>query len=159
LDYIIEKIIPPNEYQFREGFSNIDIIDKLLNSEKEEVEVKLIELLKRQKEIDPLIIDTLVYLKSEKSINTLKSKLADNHSLMMNIIIASAIYCIKKDMKMIDVALLNFANIEDDYVRISAFYYMSKFDNYDIKKILSEYAKSDNYLVSYNAKRFLSEMQ
>src|SRR5437016_4210223 len=93
---LISEIIPPSDYQHRNGFSNIDLIDKLGVQERLQVEDSLIYKLlfesDPKKGIDPLIIETLGYLKSEKSISILKELLANSGNEMEKLIIATSIY-------------------------------------------------------------------
>jgi hypothetical protein len=66
INKIISEIIPPDDYQHRNGFSNEHLIDKLSEDEKFKVETELINLLKKTP--DMLIVDTLGYMKSERAL-------------------------------------------------------------------------------------------
>jgi hypothetical protein len=45
---IINEIIPPMDYEHRNGFNNIPLIDKLTNDEKESLEKSLIQKLNEE---------------------------------------------------------------------------------------------------------------
>jgi hypothetical protein len=61
IETIIKEIIPPDDYQHRNGFCNESYIDKLNDLEKIQVEDELINMF--QKSDDLLIADTLAYMK------------------------------------------------------------------------------------------------
>ena len=64
---LLKSIIPPMTREFREQFSNHAFIDGLTREQRRQVELELIPLLEISP-IDPLVVDTLIYLKSEESI-------------------------------------------------------------------------------------------
>ena len=74
IDKLINEVIPPKDYQHRNGFNNIPIIDELTANEKQLLEEALIRKLQSEaaKEIDTLIVETLAYLKSVASLPILK---------------------------------------------------------------------------------------
>ena len=73
INRILNDIIPPNDYQNRNGFGNENILASLTDSERLEVEKRLIEMLKKND--DTLIGETLMILKSKNSLPTLRAKL------------------------------------------------------------------------------------
>jgi HEAT repeat protein len=164
IEKLINEIIPLNNYEHREGFNNEPILDKLTASEKRLVEDELIFLLlnKTSKDTDTLIVETLAYLKSEKSLPVLKSLLKDAVNEMTILIIATSIFEISGENEMVGVAISSFKKISQRkdryyiYGLIATFYYLAKFKNPEINKIIKEYANHKEYLVSYNAKRFLN---
>ncbi len=163
IEKLINEIIPPSDYEHRAEFNNEPILDKLTANEKRLVEDELICLLLNEADgnIDTLMVETLAYLKSEKSLPVLKSLLKDGIGDMTMLIIASSIFEISGDNKMVDIAISSFKNIsrrKDSYYiygLIPAFYYLAKFKNPEINKIIEEYTNHKEYLVSYNAKRYL----
>jgi hypothetical protein len=160
---IIDEIIPPPDYAHRANFSNKEIIYKLNNEEKFEVEGALINML--QDSNDMLIIETLGYLKSTKSLPFLYKALNTYTEGMKLLIIASSIYNICNDNKMIDVAISIFKSLDNKetphyiYTLIPAFYYLSMFNDTEINNVLKKYTKHKEYLVSYNAKMVLAKMK
>jgi hypothetical protein len=163
LEKLVKEIIPPADYQHRNGFQNESIIDKLTPYEKRLVEDELICLLLNQtgKYIDTLITKTLAYLKSDKSLPILKNLLQSEVSDIDKLIIAESIFEINGEIEMTNVAISSFRKISQRtdsyyiYDLISAFYYLAKFKNPEINKVIEGYTDHKEYLVSYNSKRYL----
>lgn len=160
----IDKIIPPLDYAHRNGFSNIELINKLTNEKKGDLENILINKLKfiEDKEFDSLIVETLAYLKSKKALPILQELLIKCSNDTDKLIIASSIFEIdKSNIDMIDIAINLFKKMDNKndayyvYKLVSAFYYLSKFKNSKINNIIKEYTEHPEYLVSYNAKKAL----
>lgn len=156
INEMITEIIPPSDYQHRNGFSNTHLIDKLNEMEKIEVENALISLLLSNPE-DMLIVETLSYMKSEKSVPILKNILQKTQYEMSKIIISSSIFEINWDKEMIDIAINSFKKLPNIYYLIDSFYYLIKFKNPEINKIIEEYTTHKEDLVSYNAKQVLGK--
>lgn len=163
IEKLIREIIPPADYQHRNGFNNLPLIDKLTANEKELVENELITKLLYQtdKEIDTLIVETLTYLKSVKSLPVLKDLLKNSNDGIVKLIIAASIFEISQESEMIGIAIDAFKKLENNknsyYVHSlsSAFYYLAKFKNARVNAIIQEYTNHKEYLISYNAKRVL----
>jgi hypothetical protein len=159
INKIISEIIPPDDYQYRNGFSNEHLIDKLSNDEKSEVETELITML--QQKPDMLIVETLGYMKSEKSLPVLYELLKKSSEGMAKLILASSTYRINKDKELVEIAIASFKEIEKIkdayyvYRIIPTFYYLVKFQESKITKLIEEYSKHPEYLISYNAKQVL----
>ena len=154
IDKIMGDIIPPNDYQHRSGFSNEYLVDKLNTNERSVLEKKLIKLLR--KKADMLIVETLAYMNSKKSLSVLY-ELLQNSDEMNKIIIASSIFEISKDHKMVKVAKTSFKNITDNkYQLISSFYYLAKFCDSEILQLIRKYTQDSDYLISHNAKQVLN---
>lgn len=159
INKVINEIIPPDDYQHRNGFSNEHIIDKLSDEDKFRIEAELID--KLRKKPDMLIAETLAYMNSAKSLPLLYDLLKTSDEGMAKLILASSIYRINKDTSMIDIAIIVIRKIDNKrdayYVHklTSAFYYLSKFQEPKTTKLLEEYSKHSEYLVSYNAKQAL----
>ena len=157
---LINRIIPPADYQHRNGFSNTDIIDKLSEQEKKLMEDALINMLMTKND-DTLIIETLAYLKSVKSLPFLYEFLKNNSDTMSKIIVSTSIFAINQDNDMVDIAITSFKNLENTkdsyyvYKLITAFYYLIKFNKPEVNEIIKEYLNHKEYLLSYNAKRAL----
>jgi hypothetical protein len=158
---LIDKIIPPSDYEHRNGFSNDNIIDKLSIEEKSSVESELINMLPNYNG-DTLIIETLAYMNSKKAIEPLKNLLQEAREELTKIIIASSIFKISPDKILIDIARDAFMKIEvlpmnyfyNKSNLISSFYYLTLFGDIELNKLIKPYTKHSDYLVSYNATRF-----
>jgi hypothetical protein len=154
-DELLKQIIPLAKYEYREGFSNHKIVDTLNEIERADIESKLINLLQSSKEVDNLIVDTLAYMKSKNSLVTLKSLIKKQLPVIETLSIACAIYEIDNDESMIDLAIKNFEKITDNYTIMASFYYLFKFNNDRLDNIIKKFLNHEDYLVSYNAKRFI----
>lgn len=156
INKIVSEIIPPDDYQHRNGFSNEHLIDKLSDEEKFEVETELIKIL--QKKPDMLIVETLGYMKSEKSLPVLYELLESLNDKMAKIITATSIFEINQDQKMIEIAKASFNSIKDKFQLISAFHYLMRLQDSEISKLIQEYTTNSDYLISYNAKQVLGKL-
>jgi len=146
------KIIPPLDYQHRNGVTTHHLIDKLSDEEKKEVEKKLIEdvsIIPRG--VDDLIVENLVHLKSKDAVPALRG-LLDKISDTERVWIASAIYAIDQDNSMIQVALQSFRTIERPNEFISLFRYLAEFKHPDTDEELRKYLTHKDELVRYNAR-------
>ena len=163
MDRILREIIPPADYQHRNGFNNIPLIDKLTDDEKIQLENALISKLtfESDREPDSLIIETLAYLKSQKFLPILRQLLEKNLYEITELIVATSIYEINRDNDMIDIAINVVKKIEQKkgsyyvYKLTSAFYYLIKFENAEVNSIIEKYTNHREYLVACNAKRVL----
>lgn len=154
IDQIIEELIPPADYQHRNGFSNEHLVLNLTDQDKREVEKRLIEMLETKD--DELIGETLAILKSTDSLTSLNKRLNSAKSATSKIIWASYINEIKDgDTEMKDFALKEFDNVKDKYSRITIFHYLSQFQDTRIKKKIQSYINHSDYLTAYNARTAL----
>lgn len=111
-------------------------------------------------EVDTLIIETLGYLKSVDALPVLKRHLIVIDKGIIKLIIAAAIFEIGRENEMIDIAVNSIERIvnqdvHNKYVLPSAFYYLAKFNDEKTKQILQDYSSHPDYIISYNAKRYL----
>ena len=163
IDGLLQKIIPPTDYQHREGFNNVPIIDSLTSEERLEIECRLIALLAGK--IDYLIIESLVHIKSRKAVSTLEMALFKTQNPIDTLIIAWAIFAITGDNKMCDIALEASIAIDNNYSEainykynlIAMFDYMAKMHDVRIDKIIKKYLIHKDILLSFNARRALSQ--
>lgn len=159
IEEIIASVIPVNDYVHRNGFSNAHIIDKLNNIERALIEDILIEMLSNKKDL--LIVETLAYLKSQKSLSTLYKLLDSETDYSAKIIIASSIFSINKDGNLLNLAVAAFQEMEklkdsSFAFKISPmFYYLRKFKTENTDSIIRKYATHPDHLLSYNAKKTL----
>jgi hypothetical protein len=151
INQLLKEIIPPADYQHRNGFSNEHIILSLSEIEKVEVEQDLIEMLKKND--DTLIGETLAIMKSENSLQSLKKRLGSTKNASSKIIWASFINEIKGgDEEMKNIALNEFENVTEKYTLISTFYYLSSLNDPRIKEKIRTYINHKDYLIAYNAR-------
>ena len=155
LKKLIDDIIPyPDDRAHRDGFSNESIIDGLTGEEKDKVENLLLDKLDLRTN-DLLIVETLGYMKSKKSLDRLYKLLSEQKRPGSKIIIASSIYQIEPDEKLIDSTLAAGQTLTDQYELIGIFYYLTKFRNKRTDDFIRQYRNHKEYLVSYNAKRYV----
>ncbi|WP_420571669.1 hypothetical protein [Kordia sp.] len=153
---IYKKIIPSDNYQSRRDFCNHHLIDNLSEKEKLLIENMLIEDLNSR--YDLLLIETLTYLNSTKSISVIEEKLKKINEAFDKIVIARCLYKLEKDKsKMIDLAYDNFLLITNDYIKITLFYYLVKFNSNKILKLVKSYTGNKNILLAHNSKAALQE--
>ncbi len=164
IEKLVKEIIPPSNYKHRNGFNNIPLIDKLNDDEKRQIEEVLIHklLFESDQEIDTLIVETLTYLKSNKSLPIFKQLLERCSDDMTKLIIAASIFEINQDNDMIDIAIGSFRKLDNEkksyyvYTLPSAFNYLIKFKNKKVNNIIKEYTNHKEYLIAYNAKQVLN---
>jgi len=151
---LYKKIIPPDNYENRRDFYNEDLIDNLTSEETKLIENMLIkDLISRY---DLLLIETLTYLKSTKSIEIIEEKLNEVEEAFDKIIIACCLYKLERNKsEMVDVAYDNFLLIKNDYAKTSLFYYLVKFNNAKLNKLVELYTNSKNILLAHNSKTAL----
>ena len=159
IERLINEIIPPDDYQHRNGFSNTHIIDKLNNQERNLVEDVLIGMLSDKTDI--LIVETLAYLQSIKSLPILYTLFDKKIEESAKIIIAASIFQINKDNQMLEIAINAFKDLEKlkdayyVYRLLPMFYYLREFKNETTDAIIKEYVNHSEYLLSSNAKQVL----
>lgn len=155
IEKLLVSIIPPDDYLHRNGFSNAHIIDKL--DERQRVLIEDVLLNELSNKHDMLIVETLAYMKSSKSVPILTDLLEKCSDAMCQIIVASSIFEINHDNKMISISSNAFENLDSVYQKISAFYYLKKINSKITDGIIEEYTTHSDYLLSYNAKRVLGK--
>ena len=163
IEKLIKEIIPPSDYRHRNGFNNSPIIDSLTSEEKGQVEAELIYMLQYETGNNPdtLIVETLAYLKSPKSLSALKNLLENAYDDMTILKIASSIFEISGENDMVNIAISSVKKMDNHkdpyyvYKLTTAFYYLVRFKNPEIDEIIKSYVNHKEYLVSYNAKRAL----
>jgi hypothetical protein len=164
IEKLIKEIIPyPADHSHREGFTNEQIIDTLSKEDKYLVEIALIDLLNKNP-WDTFIVETLAYMKSVKSLQTLRRLLKKCKHGFDKLAIATSIFEICQDEDMISIAIIEFTRFEkkirlfrNDNI-MAAFYYLSRYDNNQTNDLIGKYLDHKNYLVSYNAKRFYKKI-
>lgn len=154
IDQLLEEIIPPSDYQHRNGFSNEHIILKLSEDDKYLVEQNLIEML--EKSDDHLIGETLAIMKSTGSLSNLRKRLNSANNPSSKIIWASYINDIKGgDEEMKNIAVVEFDKVSEKYSRITIFHYLSQFQDARINDKIRNFINDKDYLTAYNARTSL----
>jgi hypothetical protein len=154
INQLLKEIIPPPDYQHRNGFSNERIVLSLCEDEKREIEYKLIEMLKKSD--DTLIGETLAIMKSTDSLPILKDRLELTKKPYLRIMWANYINQIKGgDDEMKDIALKEFEYVTEKYSLIQTFYYLSYFSDSRINEKIRTYINHKDYLTAYNARTSL----
>lgn len=150
INQLLKEIIPPSDYQHRNGFGNDDIIDSLFDSQKIEVEARLIDMLKQDD--DTLIGETLAYMKSNNSLTVLLKRIELTTNPHVRIIYASCINEIKGgDEEMKKLALNEFEKVTEKYALLSTFHVLSRFKDSRVEEKIHSYINDKDYLIAYNA--------
>jgi hypothetical protein len=156
IEELIKEIVPPADWQHRNGFSNEIIIAKLNAEERISVEEKLLKMAIGS--YDEMVIEGLVYLKSEKAVPILTALLNGWKSNLTKLFIASCIYNINNDYTMIEKAIKYFTRMEifrfyfKTFALIEAFYYLRQFTAKRTNALIEKYINHPCFLVSSNAK-------
>lgn len=167
INKLVNEVIPPSDYQHRNGFNNIPIIDGLTENNKHLLEKALIQKLQSEAklEIDILIIDTLAYLKFVTSLPILKKLLGVCNDIVAKLRVATAIFEINKDTEMINIAISIVKEMDNKkdayyvYKLASAFYCLARFKNEKTNQLIEKYTSHPEFLVSYNAKQALGVLK
>lgn len=152
---LIKEIIPPNNYQNREHFSNEEIIDNLSDYEKQKVEEHLLNMLRGTE--DSLIGKTLIYLNSEKAVPIFKENFANTKEFYLKLFWANSIHKMDENSGMADLVLNEVRNLEDKSDLHFFFYSLAEFQDERINEIIRGYQDDDEYLVAYHALQSLGQ--
>ncbi|MDC9722559.1 MAG: hypothetical protein PSN34_07275 [Urechidicola sp.] len=153
---IFKKVIPSASMQERENFDNKIIIDSLDVNQKNELENELICMLKDS--FDYLILQTLVYLNSKKSVPELLKLLEKQIKDIHKIEIASIIIQLdKSQVNLKKIALKSFNKLENNFEKIQAFYGLSKFKDDELNFVINSYVNNPDPLVSFHSKNSLKK--
>lgn len=151
---LIQELIPQNNYQSRNGFSNEHIVLSLSEKEKVEVERRLIEMLDETD--DDLIGETLAIMNSTDSLPNMRKRLESAKNPSQKIIWANYINEIKGgDQEMKDIALQEMDRVTEKYSLTSIFYYLSRFMDSRINEKIRSFTNDKDYLIAYNARTSL----
>ena len=105
-----------------------------------------------------LVVETLAYMRSDKSLPALYELLEILKEEMAKIITATSIFEINQDQKMIEIVKASFKTIKDKFQLITAFRYLVRLHDSEISKLIQEYTTNSDYLISYNAKQVLGKL-
>jgi hypothetical protein len=156
IENLYKKIIPKN-YQNNSYFNNEneDLLNKLSDFEKKEIEKLLIENLKISD--DTLIVETLAYLKSYSAIPLIHEKLILSKAPTDKIIFAISLYNLnyEKD-NMIEIVYNSFLEVKNKYTLTYLFYYLVKLNDIRINDYIKSFANCKDNDLSYNSITALS---
>ncbi len=150
IENLLGRIIPPDDYLHRNGFTNNQLIDELSHQDRSQVEEALIEKLQRNEDL--LIVETLAYMGSTRALPVLNKLLGTNSDPMKEIIVSSSIFRISNDSKMATIASGAFKRLTNSFSKIAAFQYLKTFHNPDVNSLIGEYVNDKDFLLAHNAK-------
>lgn len=155
LDQLIDEIIPPHTGWEREAPSNDSILSNLNESEKAQVEKRLLERL----EIEPdfIIAETLTKLNVKEATVHINYWLNSSNIPSEKIKWASFIFQLNgRDVKMEEIAFTEFTQFNFKYeVEFTIFYDLIKFESERINNLIRNYTNHKYFLVAYHAKKVL----
>jgi hypothetical protein len=165
LNKLLNEIIPPADYEHRNGFSNKHLVDRLNGDERRQVEDALIEMARHKpgKYIDTLIVETLSYLNSQKALPVLIELQKNCSDDTIRLTLLASIYQLNQDNEMVGFAIESFnrlSNVDNknpyyQYSLSRAFYALIKFRSPKTRKLIEQYVSHENILISANAKTVL----
>lgn len=156
----IEKFIPPMDRDHREGFTNVDLIDRLDYDSKNELESKLLEKLDSSS-LDSLVVESLVYLESYQAIPLFKKVLRETSNNVDKVLLASSIFQLEQDDSVIPEIIEAFKNMDNEpepykvYTLIAAINYLIGVKHVSIERMLQIYSRDENDLIASNAEKIL----
>ncbi len=106
-----------------------------------------------------LVMEALSELRSNKAIPIMYENLADEKlDEVSKLMLASCIYKINKDSGLIVKGISLFRALKNKFSVIHSMYYLAQMNCAETRQVIEEYVGHTEYLVSYNAKRFLEIM-
>lgn len=155
-ELLLKKIIPPKTREERDCFSNEEIIAGLNQDQIEYIERQLIKLL--EKDNDYLIAETLVYIKSKKSIPTIFKQLKNSSSPFEKIKWASFINEINNGDKEMELIAYNECKKMKFIYEIEGIVFcdLIKFKSPRIDNEIKKYVNHKYFLVNHYAKLVLN---
>ncbi len=151
LDIFRKEFLEANTWAQRKNGVPLDLLDNLTNEELKIAEIELIKVVNLK---DDWPIVGLGHIKSNDSLPTLYDLLVKSKS-SMKIIIAHTIFQICEDTKMIEIVLETMPRITNQYELIDVLYYLPDFKDKRITELHYSYRNHKEYLVAYNAYRYL----
>jgi hypothetical protein len=155
-ELLLKKIIPPKTREERDCFSNEEIIAELNQEQIKYIEKRLIELL--ETDHDYLIAETLVHIKSEKSIPEIFKQLKKSSSSFEKIKWASFINEINNGDKEMELIAYNECKKMEFIYEIEGIVFcdLIKFKSPRIEKQIEKYIEHKYFLVNHYAKLVLN---
>lgn len=151
LDIFRKFFLKANTWAQRKDGVPLDLLDNLTREELKIAEVELIKVISL-KDDWPTI--GLGHIKSKNALPTLYD-LLDKSKGSMKVTIAHSISQISQNTKMIDIVLETMPKITNQYELIDVLYYLPDFKDKRITELHNNYRNHKEYLVAYNATRYL----
>ncbi len=151
LDIFRKEFLEANSWAQRKDGVPLDLLDNLTSEELQAAEIELIKVVSLK---DNWPIVGLGHIKSKDALPTLYD-LLDKSKGSMKVTIAHSIFQICQDNKMTEIVLETMPGITNQYELIDVLYYLPDFKDKRITELLNNYRNHKEYLVAYNATRFL----
>ncbi|MDO3696042.1 hypothetical protein QVZ41_14410 [Wenyingzhuangia sp. chi5] len=151
LNIFRNEFLGANTWAQRKDGVPLDLLDKLTN---EELKIAEIELIKVASLKDNWPIVGLGHIKSTSALTTLYD-LLEKSKRGMKVTIAHSIFQICQDTKMIGIVLETMPKITGEFELIDVLYYLPDFKDKRITELHHTYRNHKDYLVAYNATRYL----
>lgn len=151
LDIFRKEFLEANTWAQRKDGVPLDLLDNLTNEELKIAEIELINVASLK---DNWPIVGLGHIKSKDALSKLYD-LIDKSKGSMKVTIAHSIFQICQDTKMIEIVLETMPKIISQYELIDVLYYLPDFKDKRITELHHSYRNHKEYLVAYNATRYL----
>jgi hypothetical protein len=151
LDIFRKEYLEANTWAQRRDGIPLELLDNLSN---EELKIAERELINAASLHDSWPIVGLGHIKSKDSLSTLH-QLLEKSTGAMKVKIAHSIFQISHDEHMKEIVLETMPTITSKYELIDVLYYLPKFKDERITKMHHAYRNHKDYLVVYNATRYL----
>ena len=151
LDIFRKEFLEANSWAQRKDGVPLDLLDNLTSEELQVAEIELIKVVSLK---DNWPIVGLGHIKSKDALPTLYDLLAKSKG-SMKVTIAHSIFQICQDNKMTEIVLETMPGITNQYELIDVLYYLPDFKDERITELHNNYRNHKEYLVAYNATRFL----
>ncbi|WP_133159415.1 hypothetical protein [Solitalea longa] len=151
LDLFRKEFLEANTWAQRKDGVPLYLIDNLAREELKIAEIELIKVLSLR---DNWPIVGLGYIKSKDALPALYNLLEKSKGAM-KVTIAYSIFQICQDPKMIEIVLETMPRITNEFELIDVLYYLPSFKDKRITDLHHSYRNHKDYLVAYNAIRYL----
>jgi hypothetical protein len=151
LDIFRKEFLEANTWTQRKDGVPLDLLEKLTCEELKIAEIELIKVVSLK---DDWPIVGLGHIKSKDALPKLYDLLAKSKG-PMKVTIAHSIFQICQDNKMIEIVLETMPRITNQYELINVLYYLPDFKDKRITELHDNYRNHKEYLVAYNATRYL----
>lgn len=151
LDIFRKEFLEANTWAQRKDGVPLELLDNLTSEELKTAEIELIKVASLR---DNWPIVGLGHIKSKDSLPTLYDLLNKSKGAM-KVTIAHSIFQICQDTKMVEVVLETMPRITNEFELIDVLYYLPSFKDKRITDLHHSYRNHKDYLVAYNATRYL----
>jgi hypothetical protein len=151
IDIFRKEFLEANTWTQRKEGVPLDLLDNLTEEEMKTAEIELIKVASLR---DNWPIIGLGHIKSKDALPTLYD-LLDKSKASMKVTIAHSIFQICQDTKMIEIILETMPRITNEFELIDVLYYLPNFNDKKITELHHSYCNHKDYLVAYNATRYL----